>query len=63
MTEKTKSARDTVACPECSVLVVPENSRKHALSHWNESIKPDGKNDEAIRRQKILYDFAATGED
>jgi hypothetical protein len=47
-------------CPECGVIMTGQKSDTHGLTHWPSNIFPDGRNQEAIRRQQLLHGMTTT---
>jgi len=47
-------------CPECAMDVSNQAPATHALTHWPTAIFPDGRNQEAIRRQGLLVNYKPT---
>jgi hypothetical protein len=44
-------------CAECGMDLTGQNPQSHAAVHWPLYIFPDGRNQEAIRRQKLMADY------
>ncbi len=44
-------------CPECGVSLTGLGVLAHRATHWPDFIKPDGQNDEAIARHRMMTEF------
>jgi len=44
-------------CPECAESLDGLSAIAHANSHWEHPIRPNGKNDDAIARERMLYEY------
>jgi len=47
-------------CPECAAPLAKLAPATHGLTHWPTAIFPDGRNQEAIRRQGLLNSYTPT---
>jgi len=47
-------------CCECGLELADIDIKHHSMQHWPEFIRPNGQNNEAIRRQGLLTDYATS---
>lgn len=50
--------RQTIVCPECEVVLRPEQVQAHLSYHWGDDCPDSLKFPEANERYMVLYHFA-----